>query len=58
MSRYTKDYPNGDRGGNSYPLTKTDDIDELHALWDSVLYEFDQDLSLPLSDSDWEWLGE
>jgi hypothetical protein len=30
----------------------------LHALWDSVLYEYDNDLTLPLSPSDWTYLGE
>lgn len=58
VSRYTSKYPNGDRGGNSFPLKKFDNIDELHALWDSVLYRYSQDLSQPLSDSDWDFLGE
>ena len=56
-SRYTAEYPNGDRGGNSYPLQSKDGIDELHALWDSVLYEYSDDISQPLSDDDWDFLG-
>lgn len=35
-----------------------DSIDELHALWDSVLYVYSDDLALPLSDSDWDFLGD
>jgi len=56
-SRFTSKYPNGDRGGNSFPLTSVDNIDELHALWDSVLHVYSNDLSLPLSSSDWSYLG-
>ena len=38
-SRFTKLYPNGDEGGNAYSIQEKDeDIDNLHALWDSVLY--------------------
>lgn len=45
-SRFTAEFPNGDRGGNSYHLKPNGEINELHALWDSVLQEFSVDLSL------------
>jgi hypothetical protein len=57
-SRFTSKYPNGDRGGNSFPLTKVDDISNLHSLWDSVLHMYSNDLALPLSSSDWAYLGD
>lgn len=41
VSRYTAQFPNGDRGGNDYMLTEKDGVNELHALWDSTIYEFD-----------------
>ena len=57
MSRYTNELPDGDAGGNKFYLTKKDGISELHALWDSVIYEYDDDLSQPLSETDWDYLG-
>ena len=40
ISRINKDYPAGDRGGNDFPLPGHYSIKELHAAWDSALYEF------------------
>ena len=34
------DFPNGDYGGNEFPLEYKDTVDNLHALWDSVMYEY------------------
>jgi hypothetical protein len=45
VSRYTSQYPDGDRGGNSFTLTKKDDVSNLHSLWDSVIYKYSTDLS-------------
>ena len=45
-SRFTAEFPNGDRGGNSFHLKRNGEINELHALWDSVLQEYSVDLSL------------
>ena len=40
MSRVNAAYPAGDRGGNDFPLPTKSSIKELHAVWDSVVYEF------------------
>lgn len=40
LSRVNTEFPAGDRGGNSFPLKNHYSISELHALWDSVIYEF------------------
>jgi len=56
VSRYTTKYPSGDRGGNSFPLTKVGQVNELHALWDSVVYEYEADMTQPLSSDDWNYL--
>lgn len=40
ISRVNKQYPAGDRGGNDFPIPNHYSIDELHAAWDAVLYEF------------------
>jgi hypothetical protein len=53
-SRVDKAYPKGDRGGNSFPLPKRDGADELHAVWDSVGYEWTGYPVLPFSDADWK----
>jgi hypothetical protein len=40
LSRVNPEFPAGDRGGNDFPLKNHYSIAELHAAWDSVLYEF------------------
>ena len=39
-SRYDKTHPNGDRGGNLFELPYHYGSDDLHGVWDSILYEF------------------
>jgi hypothetical protein len=39
MNRVDDDYPTGDAGGNDFALPNHYDVDELHALWDTVIYE-------------------
>jgi len=56
-SRFTADLPNGDRGGNDFPLLKTHGIDELHALWDSMVLFHKTDFKEPLTDFHWETMG-
>mmetsp|Transcript_18013 Transcript_18013/g.17194 ORF Transcript_18013/g.17194 Transcript_18013/m.17194 type:complete len:224 (-) Transcript_18013:382-1053(-) len=56
-SRYAPNHQEGDRGGNSYSIDGDYGISQLHALWDSVVYAYHDDLSLPLSDSNWDYLG-
>ena len=40
MSRVDADFPAGDRGGNSFNLPTHYTAKELHAVWDSVIYEY------------------
>ena len=56
-SRFTPDRPNGDRGGNDFKLEKTHGIDELHALWDSIVLYHKSDFKEPLTDFHWEEMG-
>lgn len=37
---YDSDFPNGDRGGNEYPITSTFGAKDLHAAWDACLGQF------------------
>lgn len=40
LSRVDDAYPEGDRGGNSFPVKNHYDAKNLHSVWDSVVYEF------------------
>ena len=55
---FSSDFPNGDRGGNSFTLLPTDGIKELHALWDSVVDKYPNDMDVPLSSDSWTTLGD
>ena len=57
VSRYSQDFPDGDMGGNLFMLTEKEGINELHALWDSGIYEYDQDVSQPFNQTAWDYLG-
>eukprot|EP00178_Gracilaria_changii_P007355 TRINITY_DN23468_c0_g1_i4.p1 TRINITY_DN23468_c0_g1~~TRINITY_DN23468_c0_g1_i4.p1 ORF type:complete len:304 (-),score=42.16 TRINITY_DN23468_c0_g1_i4:8-829(-) len=46
---YSEDFPNGDRGGNSFKLERHGEIKELHALWDSVVQAYPTDWKQPLN---------
>jgi len=57
-ARVDKEYPAGDRGGNSFHLPNKLSASNLHAAWDSVLYEFTGYGKLPFTDSTWAENGE
>lgn len=56
MSRVDKEYPAGDRGGNDFPLPNHYSANELHAVWDAVLYEFHVNDKLPYDEAGWNKL--
>jgi hypothetical protein len=56
-SRVDKEYPAGDRGGNSFPVPSIDGAKNLHSVWDSVIYTEAGDYKLPLSSNDWASLS-
>lgn len=56
-SRVDKEYPRGDFGGNTVHIPDRDNITNLHAAWDSVLYTQEGYADLPFSDSDWKSQG-
>lgn len=58
LSRVNPEFPAGDRGGNSFPLKNHYSIGELHALWDSVIYEFHVNDKLPYDEAGWTKLGQ
>ena len=55
---YSKKFPKGDRGGNSFKLTypKDKNIKNLHALWDACVDQFGS-IWAPVDDAEWNALG-
>ena len=45
-ARVDKQYDQGDRGGNEFPLPSLDGAKNLHAVWDSIVYAFPDDAKL------------
>ena len=56
-TRVDKAYEQGDKGGNDFPLPNHYSVNELHALWDSTIYELHVNPKLPFSDADWTAWG-
>ena len=56
-ARVDKEYPAGDRGGNSFHVPTIEGAYNLHAVYDSVFYEYTGWESLPISSSDWATYG-
>lgn len=46
MDRVNDEYPEGDRGGNEVPIPYHYRADNLHALWDAVIYKFHKSIKL------------
>ena len=45
-SRVDKNYPKGDKGGNMFTLPYHYGASDLHAVWDSLIYEYHKSISL------------
>lgn len=50
-------FPSGDRGCNSLTLANVDGASNLHAVWDSMLYNQTHNTGLPLTSNDWAMFG-
>ena len=50
-SLYSKDFPKGDRGGNSFSVTYRGSPTNLHAFWDSGAFRLNMTVSQPISTS-------
>jgi len=55
-ARYTATTPDGDAGGNDFPLKSHYNVDNLHSLIDKVLYLEKDTIARPLSESSWTLL--
>jgi hypothetical protein len=50
---YSETYPDGDKGGNLVELKYHYSVDELHALWDKLMYTQRTSIARPISDEYW-----
>jgi hypothetical protein len=48
-------YPKGDAGGNYEKVPSVNGISNLHAVWDSQIYQYPGYPVMPLSTTDWDW---
>ncbi len=57
-SLFSTEFPDGDRGGNSYMIAGVDFTNELHALWDSGAGQWVDDIVRPLNATGTAWLSD
>lgn len=57
VGRYTKEFPNGDKGGNAFELKNHYSANELHAVWDNVIYTYHVNPKRPFSTATWSDFG-
>lgn len=51
---YSAEFPDGDKGGNLVPLKSHYGVDELHALWDQIMYtQRSPMIERPINDTYW-----
>ena len=50
-NRYTAAHPSGDRGGNDFPLKYHYTANELHAVWDTVVYDNHKSIKRPFTEA-------
>jgi len=55
--RVDSKYPKGDAGGNFFTVPSKDIANNLHSVWDSMVYEHPETPSLSYSSSGWNSLG-
>lgn len=53
LDMYNKDYPDGDKGGNLVELKYHYTVDELHALWDKLMYSQRTSIARPINSTYW-----
>jgi len=54
IARVDNEYPDGDKGANSFALPYHYGADELHAVWDYVIYEWHTSIKRPFTQATWD----
>ena len=57
VGRYSQENPKGDAGGNGFDLKYHLGANNLHSLWDSVIYTYRKSIQRPFSQSTWDFVG-
>ena len=57
VDRYTKEFLNGDKGGNAFELKNHYSANELHAVWDNVIYTYHKNPKRPFTAATWSDFG-
>jgi hypothetical protein len=52
-AQYSSDYPTGDKGANLFTLPSHYSVDELHAVWDYLLYSQHVNIKRPINSTYW-----
>ena len=52
--RYNSEFTSGDKGANLFPLKYHYEVDELHALWDKILYDGYHNIVRPFTEDTWD----
>lgn len=52
-NRYNTEFTAGDKGANEFPLKYHYDVDELHALWDKLIYDGYHNIARPFTSDTW-----
>jgi len=47
--RYTESHKEGDKGGNMFPVKNHYSANELHAVWDNVIYTYHTSIKKPFT---------
>lgn len=55
--RYSDEYPSGDKGGNAFTLKNHYSANELHAVWDNVIYQYHKNPKRPFTQDTWLTFG-
>lgn len=51
---YSSEFPEGDKGANLFTLPNHYGVNELHALWDKVLYTQRNNIARPFTSETWD----
>ena len=57
IERYSQETLSGDSGGNGFVLKYRLGADNLHALWDNVIYSYRKTIYRPFSEETWNFIG-
>ena len=58
VAEVDSEFPKGDQGGNAEQVPSRDGVENLHGIWDSVVYSYTGYETLPMDENKWDWYTE